>query len=95
MKKIIILFFVIPLIISCERHKTVQCGDLKVEFVDDFKDIDKIKVNVNDKIVDLEITKSASGSKYTGFLDKNQIDLWGKGTDWVIILNDDKVIECK
>ncbi len=70
-----------------------QCGDYRVEmsFSDDGS---KMTASINGDGVELENVVSASGAKYDGMLNDTAVTLWGKGDDWMMILDDDMLIEC-
>ena len=70
-----------------------QCGDYAVEF--NFADSGaKMHAVINGDTLELENVVSASGARYDGVLNDIAVTLWGKGDSWIMILDDDTVIEC-
>ncbi len=98
MKKILLLLCVCASVAACgvddnESKVVRQCGDYSVEMT--FDDAgEKMRAVINGDGVDLVNSVSASGAKYDGMLNDTMVTLWGKGESWIMILDDDMVIEC-
>lgn len=55
---------------------------------------DTMDADINGDKLTLQRAVAASGAKYDGVLNDTSVILWGKGDDWLMILDDDMVIEC-
>lgn len=98
MKKILLVLIICMSVAACDRSDknsniTRQCGDYAVQMTFDASG-EKMTAVINGDTVELINEVSASGAKYDGMLNDTQVTLWGKGADWVMILDDDTVIEC-
>lgn len=100
MKKSIIFMLVLGCLTACDGNETVSqknaysCGNYNVEmeFSDDGAIMHAI---ISGDAVDLALTQSASGAKYSGFLNDTNVVLWGKGNAWTMFLGpDETIIEC-
>ena len=99
MKKIFLILAVCAGMAACDRadkdntNITRQCGDYTVEMAFDGAG-EKMTAVINGDAVELVNSVSASGAKYDGMLNDTQVTLWGQGDNWIMILDDDAVIEC-
>ena len=97
MRKILLLICVFGLF-ACDGKNDSdlivrRCGDYSVEI--DFADNgEKMNAVINGDGLSLARSVSASGAKYDGVLNDTYVTLWGRGEDWLLILDDDMVIEC-
>lgn len=98
MKRILLLSAVILSLGACEKPDDGitrrQCGDYLTEmtFSDDGE---KMYAVINGDKLTLTNDVSASGAKFVGTLNDTSVVLWSKGENWIMILDDDMVIECK
>lgn len=97
MKKILLGLMVFGSVAACDRiDDTVvvrQCGDYAVEMT--FSETgETMNAVINGDALTLTNETAASGARYVGNLNDTSVTLWGKGKDWIMILDDDMVIEC-
>ncbi len=100
MKKTISSIMLIGCLCACDKtefvvkEKQYLCGNYDVEmtFSDDGATMHAI---ISGDAVDLVLTQSASGAKYTGFVNDANVVLWGKGDMWTMFVgSDETMIEC-
>ena len=99
MKKLIAIVALCVLATGCDNttknDDTVRrkCGGYDVEMkFDDGGDV--MHAVISGDSVDLKLSVTASGAKYVGNLNDTDVALWGKGNDWILILDDDTFLEC-
>lgn len=99
MKKYLLVFCLGAALAACgadddSSDKTVrQCGEYTVEMLFS-EDGTKMTATINGDTVELDNVVSASGAKYDGQLNDTAVTLWGKGDNWMMILDDDTIIDC-
>lgn len=98
MKKVFLFSVVCASLAACDGEKksdviVQQCGDYTVEITLD-ETGDKINAVLNGDAVELANVVSASGAKFDGVLNDTAVTLWNKGETWIMILDDDMVVEC-
>lgn len=99
MKKLIAIIALCVLATACDNAPKSddvvrrKCGgyDVEMKFNDDG---DIIHAIISGDSIDLKMAVTASGAKYVGVLNDTDVALWGKGNDWILILDDNKLIEC-
>lgn len=97
MKRFMFMLFAACILAGCgadDDNENLICGDYEIamEFEADNPDI--LHAVINSDPVDLNITQSASGARYQGVLNDTTVVLWGNGTDWTLMLDEDMIIEC-
>lgn len=70
-----------------------QCGDYAVE-MNFSANGDELRATINGDELVLANVVSASGAKYDGVLNDTAVTLWQQGQDWIMILDDNTVIQC-
>lgn len=99
MRKLIAILTLCAIIGACDKTKQSddvirrKCGGFDVEMTFDATG-DIMHAVISGDAVDLKLTTTASGAKYVGHLNDTDVALWGKGNDWILILDDDTLIEC-
>lgn len=100
MKKSIIMVLAFGCLTACDskesipQKNTYSCGnyDIEMSFSDDGATMHAV---ISGDAVDLSLTQSASGAKYTGILNDTTVVLWGKGDAWTLFVGpDETIIEC-
>ena len=102
MKKIILAACLLPVLFGCdcgdegsrETEKTaLKCGiyDVKIEIVGK----DFLKTSINGEKIEMRHAVSADGAKYEGKGAVVSAALWNKGTNWMLLLDDGRPIDCK
>ena len=97
MKPFIIMGVVLTTLGACQKNEDTslvrQCGEYAVQAR--FADRGAVMhAQINGKSVTLTSAVAASGAKYDGRLKKIPITLWGRGDKWIMILDDDMIIDC-
>ncbi len=96
MKKLMIpVGLVLALMFACDKSKSAMtCGDytIKMSFSDQGSQMSAI---INGISTDFVLVESASGAKYDGVFQGQEISLWGKGDTWTMFVDQNIVIECK
>lgn len=97
MKKLMIVMAVLGLVgcsSSDDADVVRQCGayTVEMEFSDDGS---SLHATINGDGVDLTNVVAASGAKYDGVLNQVPVTLWSKGDSWIMILEDEEIIDCK
>lgn len=100
MKRILFTFMFVGALAACDKPEAIQnknvyeCGNYTVE-MNFSEDGNVLTAVIAGDSVDLNLTESASGAKYTGVLNDTNVVLWGKGDLWTMFVGDDEVaIEC-
>lgn len=98
MKKFLLLVLILISAAACDRtdSKVVvrQCGGYGVEMTFS-EDGDTMNAVINGDALTLSREVAASGARYVGSLNDTSVTLWGQGQDWLMILDEDIVIECR
>ncbi len=98
MKKLLIALVMLGGLVGCsssDEEKVVrQCGPYAVE-MEFSEDGSSLHATINGDGVDLTNVVAASGAKYDGVLNQVPVTLWGKGNEWIMILEDEEIIDCK
>lgn len=95
MKKICFVLFGLFLVVGCQKDdSTIVCGDYTIN-INPTDDTEVMDIVINDDPVILAHTVSASGARYVGNLNDTMVELWNKGRDWTLTLNDEEPILCK
>ena len=82
-------------LVGCDRSTdTIVCGDYTVQ-MQPGTDVEVLDIVINDDAVTLMHAVSASGARYVGNLNDTVVELWNKGRDWTLTLNDEEPISCK
>lgn len=97
MKKILLPIFMCAALAACgdnaDENVVRHCGKYDVEM--NFSETGEILTAIiNGDTVELTLATSASGAKYDGVVNDTPVTLWSKGDNWIMILDDDTVIEC-
>lgn len=95
MKKIVLSCLMGLALVACEKdNNTIVCGDYNVAmtFSDDGE---KINAVINGDELELTHAISASGARYVGVLNDTTVELWAKGKEWTMFLNEEEPIFCK
>jgi len=69
----------------------MTCGEFDVR-VAVYKD--KIDTVINGQHIPMTQSVVASGAKYMGLSGDVLLTLWNKGRGWIMLINDDRLIEC-
>ena len=99
MKKVLLLMICAVSVCACKNKSddssliVRRCGDYMVQ-MHVSEDGEKMAVRINGDDVILQNVVSASGAKYDGVLNDTNVTMWGKGGDWILMLDDDMIIEC-
>lgn len=95
MKKILFLFLSIFALSACDNKEkiNINCGNYDI-LINMSEDGESLKTIVNGNIVNLNIAMSASGVRYVGKMDGEDITLWNKGIEWTLYLKDGLPIMC-
>lgn len=97
MKRALFLLFACAVVAACDKTDDgiirCQCGDYAVEITTS-QSGDTINAVLNGDAAEFKLAVSASGAKYDGVLNDTGVTLWNKGADWIMILDDDTVVEC-
>ncbi len=97
MKKYMILGCVGLAMMGCgdrDDHALVcDCGGhvVRMQFVENG---DRMIGTIDGAAVKLHHAVAASGAKYDGTHNGNAVTMWGRGNDWIMIQDDDMVLEC-
>ncbi len=95
MNKYFLIIASLLVISGCEKStNSVVCDKYTVEFQES-GDADTLNIVINGDAATLSHVVSASGARYSGVLNDTNIELWNKGHDWTLFLNDDTPILCK
>lgn len=95
MKKVLFVFMAILVLAACNKpDNAMQCGAFDVSFTMDANGTTMDAV-INGDPVTLQNVISGSGARYAGVLNDTDVVLWGKGHNWILILNDGDAISCK
>lgn len=100
MKKLIALLTLCAIVTACDKSPKPDdiirrtCGGYDVEMTFN-PDGSIMHAVISGDSVDLTHTVTASGAKYIGNLNDTDVALWGKGNDWILILDDENLIECR
>ncbi len=95
MKKIMISCIMVLALVACEKNNdTIVCGDYKVSMTFS-EDGDTMNAVINGDELELTRAISASGARYVGVLNDTTVELWGKGNEWYMYLDDGQPIFCK
>jgi len=55
---------------------------------------DRLDTHINGQNVPMTPVVAASGVKYEGISGDVALSLWNKGENWMMLINEDQVIEC-
>lgn len=97
-KRVFFLLCAVCAIAACDGNgggtdgAVLHCGEYDVAISD--MDIDKISASINGDAIELTHVVAASGARYDGSVNDTGVTLWQKGENWLLILDDDMVIEC-
>lgn len=99
MKKLVAIMMLTTIVAACDNAPKSddvvrrKCGgyDVEMKFSDDG---DIMHAVISGDNIDLQLSQTASGAKYVGVLNDTDVALWGKGNDWILILDDDTLLEC-
>lgn len=95
MKKVCFCLIGLLVIAGCkETTDTIICDKYTIEFQQS-DNTDKLDIVINGDAVTLEHMVSASGALFGGILNDTNVQLWNKGRQWTLFLNDDTPISCK
>ena len=95
MKKIILPFLLISFLSGCESHEqTVQCGDYNV-VINFSEDGTIMHAVINGVPTDLYLVQSASGAKYDGVFNGQNLTMWSKGELWTAFINEGVAMGCE
>ena len=97
MKKLILFALLSVVVCGCDAEKTgvsVRCGNYNVH-MDIAEDGTSLRALIDGKPFDFILTKSASGAKFAGLVNSNDVTFWNKGDIWTMFINEDIVFECK
>ena len=95
MKKIFVLSLVLLSLAACKKQENVfVCGDYNVQITIS-QDGEKMNAVINGDELELVHAISASGARYVGVLNDTNVELWNKGKDWTMFLNEEEPIFCK
>lgn len=95
MKKMCLVLFGLLAFQACHRpDDTIVCGKYTIN-INQTDDTDVMDVVINGDSVLLAHAVSASGARYVGNLNDTVVELWNKGRDWTLTLNDEDPIQCK
>ena len=97
MKKIVLVLFMFVVLCGCgdsDQGISVVCGNYDVN-IKLGSDGTHLSVLINNKHFDFMQGVSASGAKYDGIVNGNNVSLWNKGESWTMFVNEDIVFECK
>lgn len=97
MKKIILPMLFSVVLCGCDsadKGISVVCGNynVNIQLSDDGAHLSAL---INNKPFDFILGQSASGAKYDGVVNGNDVVLWNKGETWTMFVNEDIVFECK
>ncbi len=97
MKKIILPILLSVALCGCgdsDQGISVVCGnyDVNIKLGSDGTHLSAL---INNKPFDFILGTSASGAKYDGIVNGNNVSLWNKGESWTMFVNEDIVFECK
>jgi membrane-bound inhibitor of C-type lysozyme len=73
-------------------QKKLTCGGYEI-VLDSGTEV--LETTINGDAVTLNIAVSASGARYIGILNDQSVELWSKGENWTLYINDGEPIECK
>ena len=96
MKKFLICLMCICALMGCKREEKtpiLRCGGYDIQ-MDIAADGETMHANINGDELDLSLTPSASGAKYSGILNDIVVVLWQKGEVWTLMLDDEQIIDC-
>ena len=97
MKKLALSLMMALGLVACDQADVatggMTCGNytVEMEFADEGSVLHAV---INGDAVTLHSVVSASGAKYAGVLNDVSVALWGKGDAWIMVLNDDEIIQC-
>lgn len=95
MKKICLVLVGILAFMGCDRSDdTIVCEKYTIN-VNKTDDMDVMDIVINGDPVILAHVVSASGARYVGNLNDTTVEMWNKGRDWTLTLNDEDPIPCK
>ena len=96
MKKILLCLLCVFAVAACKRDEGVpvlQCGGYDVQMTIS-ESGETMQANINGDELELSLTPSASGAKYTGTLNDTVVVLWEKGDTWTMMLDEEQIIDC-
>lgn len=95
MKKMCFVLFGLLVFAGCSKDdNNIVCGKYTIQ-INPTDDTQVLDIVINDDPVVLAHTVSASGARYVGNLNDTVVELWNKGRDWTLTLNDEEPIQCK
>lgn len=95
MKKLCFCFIGLLGLCGCDKlTNSITCDKYTVE-IQKNADSDTLNIVINGDSVTLNHDISASGARYTGILNDTNIELWNKGADWTLTLDEELPISCK
>ncbi len=92
MKRITCIFSLIFCLGACDSADVLKCGEYDVSVVPHDESITAV---INGDSVELAHVISADGARFEGVLNDIPVVMWSKGDDWILILDDDQIYECK
>ena len=95
MTKYFLIFGAVFVLLGCEKaNNTLVCDKYTVE-IKKSDSADILDIVINDDAAILNHVVSASGARYSGILNDTNVELWDKGRNWTLTLNDEQPISCK
>lgn len=97
MRKIILAVLLSVALGACDNSdKTISvvCGNYNVDMTIS-EDGSHLSALIHGKTFDFMLSQSASGAKYDGVVNDNDVTFWNKGDTWTMFVNEDMVFECK
>lgn len=97
MKKIIIPALLSVALGACDQADTgtvLTCGNYNVA-MQISEDGTHLGATINGRTFDFILAQSASGAKYDGVINDNDVTFWNKGDAWTMFVNEDMIFECK
>jgi len=98
MKKFLLPVLCVALFAACDKKSEedviVQtCGNYTVE-IKMTDGGEKLYARINGDAVEMTNVVAASGAKFDGVLNDTNVSLWNKGADWIMLIDDETLIEC-